>query len=211
MIKLHHGDCRQVLATLPAESVQCVVTSPRNKGQFKPGVHAYRQPLPHWERDWLVREYVERQRSCGEIAAEIGCTDANVLFWLRKHRIERRSVSEARALKHWGASGAANPMHGRTGAANPRYVDGSSPERQRTYSRFEGRQFLQAVRCRDDFRCQRCMVRNPGGPRDLHVHHLKPWAGNPALRFAMDNVITLCRKCHNWVHSRANADREYLL
>ena len=28
MIKLHHGDCREVLAQLEAESVQCVVTSP---------------------------------------------------------------------------------------------------------------------------------------------------------------------------------------
>ena len=36
-------------------------------------------------------------------------------------------------MKHWGAVGAANPMFGRTGALNPRYVDGSSPERQRGY------------------------------------------------------------------------------
>ena len=28
MIRLLAGDCRDVLATLPAESVQCVVTSP---------------------------------------------------------------------------------------------------------------------------------------------------------------------------------------
>lgn len=209
MIKLLQGDCRAVLATLDAEIVQTVVTSPRNKGQFKPGVHAYRQPLPHWERDWLVREYVERQRSSGEIASEIGCTDENVLFWLRKHQIKRRTVSEARALKHWGASGAANPMHGKTGSANPRYVDGSSPERQRMYVQGAGREFLRSILARDGHACVRCK-QPKAGRKSLHVHHIKPWAGNPALRFEPTNVVTLCGSCHRFVHSKANVAREHL-
>jgi hypothetical protein len=109
-----------------------------NNGWFKPGQH-WRPHGKHRERDWLHREYVEKGRSTGEIAAELGFTDAAVIFWLRKHGIPRRSVSDARALKHWGASGEANPMFGKVGAANGRYVDGSSPERQRMYVQAAGR------------------------------------------------------------------------
>jgi len=190
-----HGDCRAVLRTL--------------EGRFRKGVHAYRKPRPHWEREWLVREYIERQRSTGDIAADIGCTDANVLFWLRKHGIPRRSISAARLTKKWGAHGAANPMHGKTGALNPRYVDGSSPERQRMYARTEGREFIRRVYARDDHKCCRCGGPK-AGPRSLHVHHVKPWAGNPALRFDETNVVTLCRPCHGFVHSNRNVTREFL-
>lgn len=179
-----------------------------NSGRFKPGVHSWRKPQPHWEKSWLIREYVERELSSAEIATSIGCTDANVLFWLRKHGIPRRSVSAARSLKHWGAAGSANPMFGKTGAKNPRYVDGSSPERQRLYVQASGRAFLRQIYKRDGYRCVRCSAPNTG-PRTLHAHHIKPWAGNPTLRFDQSNVVTLCRPCHNWVHSRLNSALEY--
>jgi hypothetical protein len=34
--------------------------------------------------------------------------------------------------------------------------------------------------------------------------------GNPALRFAPDNAATLCRPCHQWVHSKANVAGDFL-
>jgi hypothetical protein len=208
-VRIIDGDCLASLAALPAGIAQTCVTSPRNSGQFRKGVHAYRQQQPHWSREWLVMEYETKARSTGDIAREIGCTDCNVLFWLRKHGIPRRSVSAARALKHWGATGEANPMHGKVGASNPRYVDGTSPERQRMYAQGEGRAFLRAIYARDKYRCVRCGA-SKAGPRSLHVHHLAPWAGNPSLRFAAANAVTLCRLCHHWVHSKANGAREFL-
>lgn len=210
MISILEGDALATLQTLPAGTFQTCVTSPRKaNGQFSKGVHAYRKPLPHWQREWLVEEYLGKSRSAGDIARDVGCTESNVLFWLRKHDIPRRSVSQARAIKHWGAGGASNPMHGKRGAANPRYVDGSSPERQRMYVRGEGRAFLRAIYARDGYRCVRCGA-GKGGPRSLHVHHIAPWASNPALRFDQANAVTLCRACHHWVHSKANARREFL-
>lgn len=178
-------------------------------GRFLPGVHSWRQPRPHWEKSWLQRHYVELEKSASEIASIAGCHPNNILHWLDKHGIERRSTAEARSVKKWAATGEANGMHGRVGELNPRYVDGSAPERQRLYSRGEGRDFLRAVYARDGFKCRRCGAPK-NGPRSLHAHHLKPWAGNPALRFDMANAVTLCRCCHQWVHSLANVDREYL-
>ena len=177
-------------------------------GQFLPGSH-WRPDAPHWCPEWLREQYVVLGRSSGDIADEAKTTDSAIFYWLKKHGIPRRSVAQARALKHWGLAGEKNPMHGKTGEANPRYVDGSSPERQRLYAQGKGREFLRLVLARDGYRCRRCGA-GKAAPKSLHVHHIKPWAGNEALRFDMKNVVTLCRSCHGWVHSRTNTDREFL-
>lgn len=177
-------------------------------GQFLPGAH-WRPEAPHWDGAWLRAEYVEKGRSTGEIAAEAGVTDAAILYWMKKHGIPRRSISAARSIKHWGLNGEANPMHGKTGAANPRYVDGSSPQRQRMYAQGEGNAFIRGVLARDGYCCRKCGAPK-GAPKSLHVHHIAPWAGNEALRFEVTNAVTLCRPCHSWVHSRANDKREFL-
>lgn len=176
--------------------------------EFKPGQH-WRPRKPHWDRAWLDREYTEKKRSSADIAAESGCGATAILFWLGRHNIPRRSTSETRAAKRWGLVGAANPMFGRVGPDNPRYIDGSSPERQRLYSRSAGKAFLSAVYERDGYRCVHCGAPNTG-PRSLHAHHLRSWAGHSELRFDLDNAVTLCADCHAWVHSRANTERAYL-
>jgi thymidylate synthase (FAD) len=179
-----------------------------DNGRFLPGSH-WRPRAPHWDASWLREQYIDHRRSSGDIAREVGCTDASILQWLRKHGIPRRSIAEARTLKHWGATGDRNPMFGRTGAMNPRFVDGSSPERQRLYARGEGKAFRAEVLHRDGYRCRRCDA-SKYGRGSLHVHHLQAWAGNPSLRFDVSNAVTLCRTCHRWVHSRLNRDGEFL-
>ena len=95
-IRVIKGDCRDVLKTLPDESVHCVVTSRNTNGTFRKGTH-WRPRKPHWEKSWLESEYINKGRSAGDIAAEVGCTENNILFWLIKHDIPRRSISEVRA------------------------------------------------------------------------------------------------------------------
>lgn len=180
----------------------------RSNGTFEKNTH-WRERKPHWDKEWLVREYVTNQRSTGEIATEIGTTDANVLYWLKKHGIKRRNVSGARAIKHWGMSGSDNPMFGKTGKSNPNFINGTSPERQRMYAQSAGRWFVEAILYRDGRKCCRCGI-GKIGPKSLHVHHIAPWANNKHLRFNFDNVVTLCRGCHSWVHSKANIKKEYL-
>lgn len=176
--------------------------------QFKKGAH-WRNPKPHWKKEWMEKHYIKCQLSALAIATLADCTEANVLYWLRKHGIPRRTTREVRKIKKWGMPGSANGMYGRTGEDNPRYVDGSSPERQRLYAQGKGKDFLSTVLRRDEYCCQRCQAPKKGA-RSLHVHHIMPWAGNKNLRFDLNNVVTVCDSCHNWIHSKKNTKRAYL-
>lgn len=177
-------------------------------GRFKKGLH-WREHKAFREKDYLMREYVTNGRSTGDIAIEWGVTDAAIFWWMRKHEIPRRSVSEARSLKKWGLTGSANGMYGKCGDKNPRWIDGSAPLRQTMYARSFWKEIAKTVYERDGYLCQRCGLKHSKQNR-LHAHHVKPWAGNPNFRFDTNNIITLCRDCHTWVHSKQNTANEFL-
>lgn len=181
---------------------------PDSLGRFMKGEH-WRPRKPHWDKEWLVRHYVEMGRSACEMAEICGCTEHNIFYWLKRYGISRRSIVEARELKYWGLSGHANPMYGKFGQASPSYIHGNTPERQRQYSRTIGKQFLHDVLTRDGYRCQRCRS-GKTTPKSLHVHHIKDWETNPEIRFDLLNAVTLCCRCHGWVHSKKNTAREFL-
>lgn len=187
-----------------------VASNRKPNGQFQPGTH-WRPHAVFRERAYLEREYGQRGRSASDIAAEHGVTENAVFHWLDKHGIPRRNISQVRAVKKWGTdnTGPRNPMYGRKGPLNPRYVDGSSPERQRLYVQAEWKALIREIYKRDGYVCRRCSHPHGSG-RKLVAHHIKPWAGHPELRMEPTNIITLCDVCHRWVHSRRNAAREWL-
>jgi hypothetical protein len=175
--------------------------------EFKPGQH-WRKPQAFRDKDWLEREYVQNRRSCGDIAREFGVTDESVIYWLRKHDIPRRSVAEARAVKHWGSPGPANGMYGKRGAQVPNWQGGISPLRQAFYSSGDWKRAARIVGARDKGICRRC-GKGPLGRWDSHIHHVIPF-GIESCRADPDNLVTLCRECHAFVHSKANVDREFI-
>ena len=170
----------------------------RDRGRFTKGGH-WREPQPYWSEEWLRHEYIDLGRSSGDIAAQFGCTDNNIHYWLEKHGIARRNTSEARRLKRWGARG----------PANPQYVDGCSKTRLASQTRSRMQNLILEVRARDGNRCVRC-GEDVSGKRAGTTHHIAPWAGNPELRYEKSNIVTLCRPCHLFVHSVQNVSREYL-
>lgn len=178
------------------------------KTEFKNGEH-WRIPQEFRDKDYLEKHYIELKESTSEIAKKFNVTEAAILFWLKKHKIPRRTVSEVRAIKKWGLSGEQNGMYGRCGAQNPRWIDGSSPERQTMYARFFWKEIARNVYKRDNYKCVRCFVPY-SSTNKLHAHHIKPWAGNVENRFVLDNIIALCKNCHNWVHSKRNTNNEFL-
>lgn len=128
----------------------------------------------------------------------------------RKHTPETRRLLSVKAScpKPW-IRGERNGMFGRCGPLNPNYKDGSSPERQRLCVSSRWKCVVRRVRKRDNDCCHRCAAPR-SGPRSMHMHHVKPWAGNPELRFEVSNVVSICRACHEWLHSNDNFNRHYL-
>ena len=161
------------------------------RGHYRPK-RAYHRP------EWLRREYEQKGRSATDIAAEFDVSIQTIRKALAKAEISERSRGESLRLS--------GKMRGEN---NPAWNGGTTPERQRLYKQGHWREFSQSIYERDGFRCHRC-GRPKGRPKSLHAHHLKPWANNPALRFDPDNCVTLCHRCHVWVHSSANVNREFL-
>lgn len=177
------------------------------KTEFKPGQH-WRPVQSFREKEWLEREYTEKQRSTGDIAAEFGVTDAAILFWLRKHNIPRRSVSQARSIKHWGLSGEKNGMYGVRGEKHPNWQGGLTPERQACYSSREWANAVKVVWARDKKTCQRCGLRYKKTVA-FHIHHIVSFQVRE-LRTEPSNLVLLCIDCHHFVHSPANTERLFI-
>lgn len=50
---------------------------------------------------------------------------------------------------------------------------------------------------RDNWTCQKC---GAGKEATLHAHHIKPKAEFPSEAVDLENIITVCKNCHNEVH-----------
>lgn len=128
----------------------------------------------------------------------------------KKHSDETRKIlSEKASIPKPHLRGSRNGMFGRCGAKNPRWIDGSSPERQTLYARSFWKELTRIVYERDKYQCVRCSSPHTNNNR-LHAHHIQPWAGNPDSRFDLRNIVTLCQTCHQWVHSKQNTKLLFL-
>lgn len=87
--------------------------------------------------------------------------------------------------------------HFRKGAAHPQYR-GNKAGRQAEQGRYAYKTWRSAVIKRDNYTCQECGKQGGG----LDVHHIKPWAEYPELRYEVDNGRTLCFDCHDHMHGR---------
>ena len=166
--------------------------------EFKKGEH-WRLKKPHWDRVWLFNEYITEQRSAQDIAKAEGCTEAAILFWLRKHNIPRRKMTEIRRIKRWGLSGELNPM----------WNGGTSTERQTFYNSLDWAWAIKTVYGRDNKSCQRCGKHQTKPYGQFHIHHRITFSERD-LRLNIDNLVLLCIKCHHWVHSKRNKSKMFI-
>jgi transposase len=79
------------------------------------------------------------------------------------------------------------------GPDNPQWNGGSSDERHKWHSRYEYKEWRDAVFKRDGYACQMCGKPSEG---DIEAHHIYPWCDYPSKRFDAGNGITLCQECH---------------
>ena len=68
-----------------------------------------------------------------------------------------------------------------------------------------GHGWKRACRKRDNYTCQRCGEVFDKRSNALQVHHKASFADYPELRSNKANGISLCRQCHEWIHSNEGA------
>ena len=92
---------------------------------------------------------------------------------------------------------------------NNLWKGGITPKNRKIRQGIEFRLWREAVFARDNWTCQKCGKR--GG--ELHPHHIYNFADYHEFRFAIDNGVTLCKKCHKEFHKKygtKNNTREQL-
>jgi len=75
---------------------------------------------------------------------------------------------------------------------------GITPQNTKIRNSIETSLWREAVFTRDNWVCQKCKIK--GGK--LHPHHICNFADYPELRLAINNGVTLCRKCHLKFHKK---------
>ena len=102
-------------------------------------------------------------------------------------------------------------MKGKKGNQTPNWKGGITPERQSFYSSTEWVYAVKSVWERDNAKCQRCgKNHNEKENRGtFHIHHIVSFMVVD-LRSEVSNLVLLCDKCHRWVHSNKNVNKEFL-
>lgn len=132
------------------------------------------------ERDKLREMYRENGMSTYRIADQLDCAPSTVFDWLQRHGIETRSVGSQTGELH----------HRWKGGGEPYYGEHWHEQRRKTLRR-------------DGFKCRKCGINNEEHGEKyeigLDVHHIVPLREFDTRENAnqLDNLVTLCRRCHN--------------
>lgn len=193
---------------------------------------------PDVSKEWLEKAYLIEKRNTYEIGAELKRDPKTVWAWLKKYGIPTRPrgnpshknppKGRKAGFKHSEATkqkirearlrdgrvpylvDGKHAMKGRFGADHPVWRGGHTPKRQTVHSSKEWKSVCYYVTKRDGNCCQRCGVDKTTEGLSFDVHHIVPFEYEP-LRVSPLNLILLCEKCHYWVHSKANTNKEFIL
>lgn len=126
-----------------------------------------------------------------------------------KEKIRRRRLEDGR-VPYLMPDGS-HAMKGRKGQQHPAWKGGLTPERQAFYSSEEWKDACKAVWNRANARCERCAKHhNDSSHRGtFHIHHIVSFMVRE-LRATPSNLVLLCDKCHQFVHSKRNQKKEFL-
>ena len=137
----------------------------------------------------VVKKYVELKERTIDIAKEYGVTQVTIRRILKKQgvqivfkppvlketRIKQSAVKQGVSVSEWEG-----------------FI--TDPKIRMTWQYNEWRK---NVLERDKFVCQVCGKKGKG----LQAHHKKTFAQYPELRYDVQNGITVCKTCHNEIHS----------
>lgn len=184
----------------------------QQKGANQIGKEIGRDGKRVWE--WL-RDYGIETRARGSDERQWIKPGDVSLFKGRKHKQETKEllseISKEDGRLPWGRDNP-HPLKGGDPKNHPCYKGGLTPERQAFYASPEWVDAVKYVWARDNATCQRCGIHhNQEKVRGtFHIHHIVSFMVRD-LRAKPENLVLLCRQCHLWVHSRMNAQMEFIV
>lgn len=115
---------------------------------------------------------------------------------------------ECRRKSMWGKNSSNyGNTQGISKEKNPNWKGGISKHRKGRMMIAEQAKWRRLVYRRDNHICRRCGY-DKG--KILNAHHIATWANYPGKRFDISNGLTLCKTCHDWVHSDENIKGDYI-
>lgn len=164
----------------------------KNKGTFKKGNVSWMKGKHHSkESKKKMSESSKGKIKTKETRLKLSKAnrgEGNAMFGKNHSEETKKKISESRIRLKIGR-----------GKDNPSWKGGITPENTRIRNGIEFRLWREAVFARDNWVCQECKKR---GSQKLHAHHILNFAQYPELRFAIDNGMSLCKKCHIKFHSK---------
>ena len=164
--------------------------------------------------EWLRQKYEDERRSCVEIAKIVGRDPKRVFEWIKDAGIATRKRGDPSNGCHSFRLGDVSPFKGKIqkrGNQSPHWQGGITPERQSFYASPEWKAAVREVYGRDKKICRRCGISQCAAAKQghkMHVHHVVGFRVKH-LRCELSNLVLLCKGCHLFVHSKANAMRQF--
>ena len=163
----------------------------------------------HW---WLQQAGIPTRARGSDPRPHFKAGERSAFAGRRHDAAARTRIGAASVGRQW-AAGDTHWLRRAAPEDNPNWKGGATPERQAFYRTPEWKSACRAVWTRADACCERCTLDWRTVDRKttpaFHVHHMVSFHV-VALRAAPANLALLCRPCHRFVHSKANASGEFL-
>jgi hypothetical protein len=162
-----------------------------------------------WMKDYEIKT---RKRGFGH-PQNLFVTGEPSAFKGHKHSSESLKKIDQATRARGGVPYLKNGVHWlkQPGAKPANWKGGITPERQTFYRSAEWKQCARTVWIRQKGICQRCGLkyRKVRGSHKFDLHHVDSFQ-IVERRADSENIMLLCKTCHYWTHSKANAERLYL-
>lgn len=138
-----------------------------------------------------VELYVEHERATTEIAIKLGVTHTAINTWLKDSGVQlRKNPTRRTRLKLRNAN---------LGDKRYNWKGGITGEQIRKRNSMLMAEARRACFARDNYTCKAC---NQSGGK-LNAHHIWPFHRFPEKMYDVNNLVTLCKCCHDDFHKAA--------